>query len=138
MDFSTNRNTGNAGMAMAIAYFGANGHTVSIPLTDTQDYDLVVDIDGRMNRVQVKATSCVDKYGTYSLALRTYNPGKRTVSKTVLDTDIELLFCLCSDGTMYLIPKDDIHNTNALSLRKRKSKYAKKGTTDYSKYLVTL
>lgn len=138
MDFSTNRNTGNAGMAMAIAYFGANGHTVSIPLTDTQDYDLVVDIDGRMNRVQVKATAYKDKGGAYSLALRTYNPSKRTVCKTVRDTDIELLFCLCGDGTMYLIPKEAIRNSNALSLRKEKSKHARKDAVDYSQYLVTL
>jgi hypothetical protein len=123
---------------MAIAYFGANGHTVSVPLNDTQDYDLVVDMAGKLNRVQVKATSHVDKCGAYSLDLRTYNPGKRAVCKTVRDTDIELLFCLCGDGTMYLIPKEYVQNTATLSLRKGKSKHARSSTPDYSRYLVTL
>ena len=36
MLFETNRDKGRAGMAMAIAYFGANGYTVNVPLNDTQ------------------------------------------------------------------------------------------------------
>ena len=46
MVLDTRRNIGNAGLAMAIAYFGSNGYTVSVPLNDTQDYDLVVDMGG--------------------------------------------------------------------------------------------
>ena len=30
-------------MALAIAYFGTNGYTISIPLNDTQWYDLIVE-----------------------------------------------------------------------------------------------
>ena len=30
-------------MALGIAYFGANGYTVSIPLNDTQWYDFVIE-----------------------------------------------------------------------------------------------
>lgn len=40
---------------MAIAYFSTNGYTVSIPLNDTQDYDLVVEKDNILQTVQVKA-----------------------------------------------------------------------------------
>ena len=46
MIFETNKDKGRAGMAMAIAYFGANGYTVNIPLNDTQWYDLIVEKDG--------------------------------------------------------------------------------------------
>ena len=38
MKFGTNKEKGNSGLGMAIAYFSANGYTVSIPLNDTQDY----------------------------------------------------------------------------------------------------
>lgn len=30
-------------MAYAIAYYSKLGYTISIPLTDSQDYDLIVD-----------------------------------------------------------------------------------------------
>ena len=43
MKFITNKEKGNTGLGMAIAYFVANGYVVSIPLNDTQDYDLVIE-----------------------------------------------------------------------------------------------
>ena len=30
-------------MGIAIGYFVAQGYTVSVPLTDSQDYDLIID-----------------------------------------------------------------------------------------------
>lgn len=35
MFFNTNKEKGNSGLGMAIAYFSSNGSTVSIPLNDT-------------------------------------------------------------------------------------------------------
>ena len=46
MYFNTNKQKGNCGLGMAIAYFSTNGYTVSIPLNDTQDYDLIVEKNG--------------------------------------------------------------------------------------------
>lgn len=43
MNFITNKEKGNSGLGMAIAYFSTNNYTVSIPLNDTQDYDLVIE-----------------------------------------------------------------------------------------------
>ena len=40
MRFITNKEKGNSGLGMAIAYFTTSGYIVSIPLNDTQDYDL--------------------------------------------------------------------------------------------------
>ena len=45
MTLNTNKEKGRACLSVAIAYFGSNGYTLSIPLNDTQDYDLVVDKD---------------------------------------------------------------------------------------------
>ena len=53
----TNKQKGNAGLALAIVYFGSNGYIVSLPLNDTQHYDLVVDDGTDTKRVQVKYTS---------------------------------------------------------------------------------
>ena len=43
MIFKSNKEKGNAGLGIALAYYSTNGYTVSIPLNDTQDYDLIVD-----------------------------------------------------------------------------------------------
>lgn len=138
MVLDTRRNIGNAGLAMAIAYFGSNGYTVSVPLNDTQDYDLVVDMGGDLKKVQVKATNSKYSANSYSLLLKTVSGTTRKVYKTVVDTDIDYLFCLCGDGTMFLIPKEEIKNRNTLCLSTSKSKYASKGSVDYSKYVVSM
>ena len=41
MKFNSNKEKGNTGLGIAIAYYSANGYTVSIPLNDTQDYQAV-------------------------------------------------------------------------------------------------
>ena len=41
----------DAGLGLAIAWFTAAGWTVSVPLTDSQPYDLVVDDNGVLQRV---------------------------------------------------------------------------------------
>lgn len=35
MVFDSNKDRGRTGLSLAIAYFGANGYTVSIPMNDT-------------------------------------------------------------------------------------------------------
>ena len=35
MLFETNKDKGRAGMSLGIAWFGANGYTINIPLNDT-------------------------------------------------------------------------------------------------------
>lgn len=54
------RNTkiqGSIGLGQAIAYFTKAGYTVSIPLNDSQDYDLIVEIDEKLYKIQVKTTT---------------------------------------------------------------------------------
>lgn len=58
MNFKTNKEKGNSSLGMAIAYFATNGYVVSIPLNDTQDYDLVIEKDNNYYGIQVKATAC--------------------------------------------------------------------------------
>lgn len=70
MKFSSNKEKGNSGLGMAIAYFSSNGYVVSIPLNDTQDYDLVIEKDGKLAKVQVKATGCKTKNNIYQLSLK--------------------------------------------------------------------
>jgi hypothetical protein len=136
MVFETNKDKGRAGLSAAIAYFGMNGYNVSIPLNDTQDYDLVVEKDGQFQRVQCKATGSQD--GKIDFRVTSGNKNGKTVGN-LKNSNIEILFCLNQNQTMFLIPFEDIlqSNKNAIYLRETAlSKFANKDSFDTSKYIV--
>ena len=123
MQFNSNKEKGNSGLGMAIAYFTTNGYVVSIPLNDTQDYDLVIEKDGILKTVQVKSTNCKTKYGNYQVALKSCGGTKGRTYKTLIDTKIDFLFVLNEKLEMYLIPKDKISNKSTLNLCDKYIKY---------------
>lgn len=86
MNFTTNKEKGNTSLGIAIAYYASNGYTVSIPLNDTQDYDLLVDKNNFIKRIQVKSTGCKTKYGNYQVALKSCGGTKGSTYKTVIET----------------------------------------------------
>lgn len=88
-------------MSLAVGYFGSHGYTVSIPLTDTQWYDLVVERDGKFYTVQCKGTT------TDYLDLRTRGGTKLTTTSHALDYPIDYIFC-ASNGECFLIPAEAI------------------------------
>ncbi len=126
MEFVDNKSQGNFGLGIAIAYFTTNGYTVSIPLNDTQDYDLIVEKDNILETVQVKTTSCKTKYGHYQVALKSCGGTKGTTYKTVIDTKIDLLFIVSTDLSIYIIPRKKIKNKTTLNLCDSYEKYKKR------------
>lgn len=116
MKFKTNKEKGNSSLGIAIAYFSTNGYTVSIPLNDTQDYDLVVEKESKFYSVQVKSTGCKTKYGNYQVALKSCGGTKGTTYKTIIDTNVDLVFIVTSNMSMYLIPKNEIKNRTTITL----------------------
>lgn len=138
MIFNTNKEKGNAGLAMGIAYFGANGYTVSIPLNDTQDYDFIIEKEGIFKTVQCKSTGYVTSSGTYKLTLSSSGGTNGKKYKTVIETGVDLLFALRGDGVMYVIPVKDIKNIKSINLITEKNKYSNKDCIDTSKYIVTI
>lgn len=104
MQFITNQDKGRAGMALGIAYYGANGYTISIPLNDTQWYDFVIEQNGIFQTVQCKATGSVDN----SISLKSTGGTKGVVYDSVLNHTVDLLFCLDKNQNMYSIPVKDL------------------------------
>ncbi len=123
MNFITNKEKGNAGLGMAIAYFAINGYIVSIPLNDTQDYDLIVEKNGILSRVQVKATGCKTKSNIYQVALKSCGGTKGKTYKTIIETNIDYIFILNANLEMYLIPKNEINNKSTINLGEKLDKY---------------
>lgn len=123
MDFDSNKEKGNTGLGIAIAYYSANGYTVSIPLNDTQDYDLIVDKNNILKKVQVKATFCKTKYNKYQVALKSSGGTKEKMYKTVIDTNIEEVFIVTNNMDIFIIPIEKIKNKSTLNLCEKYEKY---------------
>ena len=123
MNFKTNKEKGNSGLGIAIAYYSCNGYTVSIPLNDTQDYDLIVDKKNNLKKVQVKSTSCKTKYGNYQVALKSCGGTKGRTYKTVVDTKIDEIFIVTENLNIYIIPINEICNKSTLNLCEKNEKY---------------
>jgi hypothetical protein len=104
---------GNAGVGLAIAYFTGIGHTVSVPLTDTQCYDLVFD-NGQLNRVQVKTTRHV-KNNNYVCGLSTAGRSRRV---NFDNTKVDYIFIATPDA-MYLIPSLFVQAKTGIRLGKK-------------------
>lgn len=123
MIFSTNKEKGKASLGIAIGYFSSNGYTVSIPLNDTQDYDLIIERDGKLQTVQVKSTSCKTKYGTYQVSLKSCGGTRGVTYKTVVDTKVDLLCIVTDNIDIYVIPVNKIKNLSTINLCDKYQKY---------------
>ena len=127
---------GNIALGKAISYFTEHEYTVSIPLNDSQCYDLIIEKDGVLQSVQVKYTSATKPSGSYKCKLRTISGTSRQAIYTVKDTYVSLLFCYCANGDMFLIPTKDFDNQSEICLSRARAVNANKETLDTSKYVI--
>lgn len=121
---------GNMGLGKAIEFFTSHGVTVALPLNDTQGYDLIVDIHGKLSRVQVK-TGRYSKGndGKYLIGLKTaggnsyYSGSESNYSIKQFDnTKSDLLFIYTADEKMYLIPTSEVTSVSAITVGIEKTK----------------
>lgn len=118
------RKQGDAGIALAIAWFATNSYTVCVPLTDSQSYDLVVDNCEGLQRVFVR-TSTQDKGGgNFEVGLRTQGGNKSQFKIKHFDkNNSDLVFIACSNGHQYLIPTCDINCISSITVGKKYAQY---------------
>ena len=118
------RKQGLVGLSSAIDWFVRNEYNVSIPLDDSQAYDLIVERDNKLFRVQVKTTYCKVKYNIYKVQLETAGGNQSFYTRKKFDNTIcELLFILTDDNEQYLIPTNEVQATRSINLGKDKLKY---------------
>lgn len=116
MIIENNRDKGRAGLSLAIAYFGSNGYTVSLPINDTQWYDLIVERDGVLQTVQCKFTNSKDNV----IALRSCGGTKGIEYDNILNHPLDLLFCADGRKNLYVIPMEALRkqgNTKSITLK---------------------
>lgn len=120
MDYKNTKKQGDAGLGAAIAFFAKRGDCINIPLTDSQEYDLIVDCGGTLRKIHVKTTNSLSPHGIYQVELRTTGGNKSRQIRALLDkTKIDFLFVLAGDGSEYLIPANMIESNGSLNLGKK-------------------
>ena len=119
VDKISRKSIGRIGLNMAINYFTINGYTVSVPLNDTQWYDLIVEKDGHFETVQCKATMTIDS----AIDLRSTGGTKGLEYDNIKNhTELTYLFCVNKDLKMCLIPIKELPQINQIKLRTEPNK----------------
>lgn len=114
---------GDFGLGIAISYFCRNNYTVAIPLTDSQDYDLIVE-NGTLQRVQVKTTGFKSRYNKFIINLRTMGGNQKGYwCKKIDKTKVDVIFILTSENEMYLIPTSKIKANSSITLGEQFQKF---------------
>lgn len=117
---------GDVGMCYAIAYYSRLGWTVSIPITDSQDYDLLVEnTDNNILKVQVKTSRYLTEGGTYQVSLKTCGGNKIWTNnkENGIKNYIDLVFVLVDDGSCYSIPTEKIESSGSMNLGDKYSEF---------------
>lgn len=123
---------GRIGLSMAVNYFTISGYTVSLPINDTQWYDLVIEKDGKFETVQCKATQTVEGI----IDFRSTGGTNGGIYDNLLNhPELDWLFCVDRDLNMWLIPVKEITTKKQISLR---TKYVANQKFQTYKYRVQI
>jgi hypothetical protein len=116
---------GDIGVMQAIFWYTKQGFQVSKPLTDSTRYDLIVDKNGKLFKVEVKTTFTKTKYNIPKVSLRT-NGGNQSWNKLVKKVNIkdaDILFVSFMGKDIYEIPIRKINDFCTINLGKEYLKY---------------
>lgn len=115
---------GDIGEARAIYEYTKLGFGVCRTLFDSMKYDLVVDIDGVLHKVQVKTTRCKSRHGNYTANLKVCggNSSGNKITNRV-DSDYDILFVLAEDGSCWSIPVSEFDAKTAINLGEKYKKF---------------
>ena len=116
---------GNLGLGKAIEYFVSHSIPVSIPLNDTQPYDLIADFNGKLQKIQVKTSRATNNGISYEVQLRNTGGNRTgTVRQVAFDnTTSDYLFIYTANEKIYLIPTKNITATNAITVGIKYTEY---------------
>jgi hypothetical protein len=112
----TPRKQGDAGEASAIQWFLSLGAPVFVPIAHTpSDFDLLVHLDGRVLRVQVKTTTCRDgNRFAVAVCTRGGNQSWNGIVKRFESSRCDYLFVHAGDGRRWFIPAEAVGGGNAI------------------------
>ena len=127
--FRNSKKQGDAGLGQAIAYFTSIGWEVALPLTDSADWDLIVETDTyELKKVQVKTSYQLEESGIMKFNIDVKGGNKSgNNSKHADQQQYDLLFLYhLETKKQALIPKTSITSNVQINIGGRK----------YSEYLI--
>lgn len=121
---------GNVGLGKAIEYFTSKSIPISIPLNDTQKYDLVIDMNSKLYRVSVKTSVHKNKSGSYEVLLKNCGGASgRSISRPFDNVTCDYVFVLLGNNKTYLIPSDKIESKCSITIGNKYTEYEVKSLT---------
>lgn len=108
---------GDLALGQAIGYFMANGYEVCLPIGDKRSWDIIVEKDGILSKVQIKYAGLYSRDGKCKAGLRITGGNQSFhTTKKYAETDFELLFIYTEKGERYCIPWSETHVRNELTV----------------------
>jgi len=108
---------GDQGEYSAIAWLGKTFRSVSVPLGNCSDYDVVADIDGKLAKVQVKTSRqrVGDRY-CVTLCTRGGNQSWNGIVKRFSADRCDFLFAHTAEGRRWFVPSAKVDGTTSIVL----------------------
>lgn len=119
---------GDIGESVAIMKFIKNEFTVSKPLSNNSRYDLIVERNNILYKVQVKTTQNIKDEVKMDFALKTtnYSKGKwKSTGYTSNEIDLFFLYCIENDWCGLYIVNEDIPKNITVRLKPPKNNQIK-------------
>jgi hypothetical protein len=112
---------GDLAIGQAINFFISNGYEIFLPIGDKRDFDLIIEKDGVLQKVQVKYAGLYTSKKVCKVGLR-ITGGNQSFgySKKYKKDSFDLLFVFTEKGEIYLIPWQQIIFRNELSIESKK------------------
>jgi hypothetical protein len=120
---------GDIALGNAISYFMSNGYEVCLPIGDKRDWDIVVEKNGVLQKVQIKYAGIYSRDGKCKAGLRITGGNQSfNSSKVYSNKAFDLLFIYTEKGEGYCIPWPEVVPRNELTVEDIK----------YQKYKILL
>jgi hypothetical protein len=103
-----------AGNSIATAWFARRGYAVSVPI-ENRPYDLIVEGDDRLHRIQVKTATARDTSGAVVCRLRR-RPSRDGQEVAYDSADVDFFFIIDLEDGYYIVPISDVIGLMQVSL----------------------
>ena len=118
-----NKQKGDIGEAKCLAKMVELGVPVSLPFGDNQRYDMVIEWNGRLERVQVKYSSSTENEGSiiFKISSSTNHTTNKHCDTYVGDVEGFLLYNAIDDEVYYL-PIETVGSKKTITIRTKPTK----------------
>jgi hypothetical protein len=107
---------GDIALSNSIKYFITNGYEVCLPIGDRRDYDLVIEKNGLLQKVQVKYAGLY-RDGRCKVGLRITGGNQSfNYSKKYKANSFDVLFVYTQKGEIYVLPWRSVDSRNEISI----------------------